>query len=95
MVVVGQVYIGECRTATGNFSIDAVDDVGWCDVSWEKRGDYDLAFWELFAGDFCHFPHSIRSAVAQRVKVISPSVYNNTRGVSCEVPDDLVGVTWA
>ncbi len=78
MVVVGQVYIGERRTATGNFSIDAVDNVGWCVVSWEKGGDYDSGFWELFSGDFCHFPHSIRSAVAQRVKVISPSVDDNT-----------------
>ncbi len=27
VVVLGQVYIGERRTATGNLSIDAVDDV--------------------------------------------------------------------
>ncbi len=38
-MVVGQVYIGERRTATGNFSIDAVDDVWWCVVSWEKCGE--------------------------------------------------------
>ncbi len=77
-MVVGQVYIGERRTATGNFSIDAVDDVWWCVVWWEKRGDYDSGLWELFAGDFCHFPHCIKSTVAQRVEVISPSVNDNT-----------------
>ncbi len=36
VVVVGQVYIGERRTATGNFSIDAADDVWGGVVSWEK-----------------------------------------------------------
>ncbi len=47
-------------------------------MPWEKRGDYDSGLWEIFAGGFCHFPHCIRSTVAQRVKVVSPSVNDNT-----------------
>ncbi|RXN17035.1 oxysterol-binding -related 7-like isoform X1 [Labeo rohita] len=41
VMVVGQMYIGEYRTSTGKFSIDVVDDVWWCVMSWEKRGDYE------------------------------------------------------
>ncbi len=32
-------YIGERRTAPGNFSIDAVDNVWGRVVSWEKGGN--------------------------------------------------------
>lgn len=92
VVVVDQVHVWESRTSAGNFSIDAVDDVWWCVMSWEKCGDDDSGLWEFFAGDFCHFPDSISSVVAQRVEVISPGVDYNTRGVSCEVSDDLLGV---
>ncbi|KAL1259019.1 hypothetical protein QQF64_009596 [Cirrhinus molitorella] len=67
LMVVGQLYNRERRTATGNFSIDAVDDVWWCVMS-------------------------ISSIVAQRVKVISPSVNDNACRVSCEFSDDLMGV---
>lgn len=35
VVVVDQVHVWECRTPTRNFSIDVVDDVWWCVMSWE------------------------------------------------------------